>query len=173
MGTKRKRWVTPRSVKFSLGLIVLTFMLSSWLCGKQGKPLSGRVIGVHDGDTVTLLAGTAQYKIRLFGVDCPELGQPFGQNARKFTSALVFGKSVKVYYTSKDRYKRYLGTVHLADGRILNRELVANGMAWHYSQYSDDPITLGLQVKAKAGKRGLWSDPNPISPWQWRQAERE
>ncbi len=169
----KQRKVSMRNVKFVIGLIVLTFMFCSWLCGKQGKALSGKVISVHDGDTITILSGTTKYKIRLFGVDCPELGQPFGQNARQFTAGLVFGKTVKVFYSSKDRYRRYLGTVHLPNGKILNRELVANGMAWHYAQYSDDPITIGLQVKAKAKKLGLWRDSNAIAPWQWRQAERE
>lgn len=165
--------MTKKKWKLILGVVTLGFLLYTWISGRQGQPLAGKVISVHDGDTITILKGIQSYKIRLFAVDCPELGQSFGRNARQFTSDLVFGKQVTVYYTGKDRYQRYLGTVTTADGKNLNRELVKAGLAWHYKAYSDDPILAGLEVKARMAKKGLWADPQATAPWNWRKARRE
>lgn len=169
-----QRALTIRSkIRLVIGILVIGFFLFTWISGRDGKTLAGKVISVHDGDTVTLLRDKTSYKIRLDGIDCPELGQAFGNNARQFTADLVFGKEVTAYYQSKDRYGRYLGTVITKEGKNLNRELLKAGLAWHYKHYSEDLILAGLETKARLDKTGLWADRRAIPPWVYRQRRRE
>lgn len=143
---------------------------------KAGKTaqLKGKVVGVSDGDTVDVLIGGKAARVRLFGVDCPEKRQPFGAAAKKFTSTLVFGREVKVVVRDVDRYGRTVAEVVLADGRILNRELVKAGLAWWYKRYAPDAHELGiLEAEARAAGRGLWADKAPIRPWDFRTAGRK
>ena len=132
------------------------------------RDLLGRVTAVHDGDTLTLLVGTTQHKIRLNGIDAPELGQAYGTRARQFLSALVFGKTVTVRVVDVDRYGREVGDVYVG-GVLANAELVRAGMAWHYKHYSKDATLAELEVQARAEKRGLWADPKAMAPWNYRR----
>jgi len=109
---------------------------------------------------------------RLFGIDTPELGQPFGNNAKQALSGMVFGKSVTISSTGKDRYGRTLGTVFSQDKGNLNAELIHMGMAWHYRRYSNSTAMQGFEDYAKENKIGLWADKNPIAPWDWRKGKR-
>lgn len=132
--------------------------------------LSGKVVGVHDGDTFTLLTkDTIQVKVRLHGIDCPELKQDFGQKAKQFTSSKIFGKTITVQSKGKDRYGRVLGIVKLSDGSVLNELLLSNGLAWHYKKYDSNAAWAQLEVKARQAKAGLWAMPNPVAPWDWRK----
>ncbi|MCX7037922.1 MAG: thermonuclease family protein [Spirochaetes bacterium] len=133
---------------------------------KVGR-LTGNVVAIHDGDTLTLLVGTVQHKIRLNGIDAPELRQPFSQRSRQFLADLCFGKLVTVRVVDVDKYGREVGDVDV-DGVPVNAELVRAGLAWHYKQYSKDATLAALEVEARSGKRGLWADPNPIPPWEFR-----
>ncbi len=141
------------------------------------KEFSGAVVGVSDGDTITVLHNGKGERIRLHGIDCPEKRQAFGNRAKQFTSTLVFGNTVTVQVLDRDRYGRTVGEVLLPDGRSLNRELVKAGFAWWYWRYTPDDETLAqLEREARAGKRGLWADPHPVPPWEWRarrKRERE
>ena len=139
---------------------------------QKGQTLSGEVVGVSDGDTLTLLVGRTTYKIRLNAVDCPESKQAFGTQAKQFTSNMVFGKTVTVKVTDKDRYGRLVGDV-LIGGKSLNQELLRAGMAWHYKQYSKDQELARLELEARSAKRGLWRDSNPTPPWDWRRQKRK
>lgn len=131
--------------------------------------ISGKVTGVHDGDSFTLLApGNVEMKIRLHGVDCPELKQDYGQRAKQFTSSQIFGKTVTVKSSKKDRYGRTIGTVYLANGQILNELLLQNGLAWHYKKYDSNAYWAQLETNARNAKRGLWAISNPIPPWTYR-----
>jgi len=131
---------------------------------------TGKVVGVTDGDNITVLHNGQGEKIRLHGIDCPEKGQAFGTVAKQFTSALAFGKEVTVTVYDTDRYGRTVGTVKLLDGRILNQELVKAGLAWWYRQYAPKDATLErLETEAKNEKSGLWVDPHPVPPWEWRK----
>ncbi len=153
----------------SLALVLVALLAIRLLSVKE---IRGKVVSIQDGDTITVLQGGATYKVRLFAVDCPEKGQAFGNVAKQFTSDLVFGKTVKVKYEELDRYQRYLGTVY-RDELNLNRELVKAGLAWHYKQYSKDPVLAALEVKARLAKKGLWADPRAIPPWEFRRQSRE
>ena len=135
---------------------------------KEIHDLLGRVTAVHDGDTLTLLVGTTQHKIRLNGIDAPELGQAYGTRARQFLSALVFGKTVTVRVVDVDHYGREVGDVYVG-GVLANAELVRAGMAWHYKQYSKDATLAELEMQARAEKRGLWADPKAMAPWNYRR----
>jgi micrococcal nuclease len=136
--------------------------------------LTGKVIGISDGDTITVLQDKTQYKIRLYGIDCPESHQDFGTKAKQFTSDLVFGKQVKVVQQDMDRYGRTVGIVYTGDV-CVNQEIIKNGFAWLYQRYCDTPICQEwskLEQQARIGKIGLWSQPNPIPPWEFRRGNK-
>jgi len=128
----------------------------------------GRVVKVADGDTLTILdAANAQHKIRLYGIDAPESRQAFGQKSKQHLSSLVFGKDVRVTYRSRDKYGRILGTIYV-DGLDVNLEMIRAGLAWHYKRYDKNPAYAAAESEARSAKRGLWSDPNPTPPEQFR-----
>lgn len=158
----------------SAALLALTLVAGLVSCrppaGRQ--TFDGKVVGVADGDTLVVLDGTAQVRVRLHGIDCPERGQAFGSAARRLASSLAFGKTVTVRSRGKDRYGRLLGEVVLPDGRSLNRELVAAGMAWHYARYSDDEELAKAERQARKARVGIWSEPDPVAPWSFRAAGR-
>lgn len=155
------------SMKKTIGLFLLLAI------SIQTFALYGRVVGVHDGDSFTLLDdNNVQYKIRLHGIDCPELNQPFGKAAKQFVSDLIFGKYVNVETNKKDRYGRTIGIVTLANNTILNEVTLKNGYAWHYLEYDTNPLWSELETNAKANKLGLWLDLNPIAPWEWRKLKK-
>lgn len=132
--------------------------------------LTGKVVGVSDGDTLTVLTPErTQVRVRLHGIDAPESGQDFGSRAKQAASDLAFGKQVTVQVRDTDRYGRTVGEVILDDGRSLNREMVREGLAWHYVKFAPKDAELArLQADAKEAGRGLWSQPNPVPPWDWR-----
>jgi micrococcal nuclease len=139
----------------------------------QTFALYGRVVGVQDGDSFTLLDdNNVQYKIRLHGIDCPELNQPFGKAAKQFVSDLIFGQYVNVETNKKDRYGRTIGIVTLANHSILNEAILKNGYAWHYLEYDNNPVWNDLESIAKSNKLGLWAGLNPIEPWVWRKMKK-
>ena len=128
----------------------------------------GKVVGVIDGDSIRVMHEGKAEQIRLIGVDCPEKRQPFGTRAKEYTSELAFGQEVTVYGDSRDRYGRTLAEVLLPDGRSLNQALLRAGLAWWFRKYSKD-LRLGeLERQARNAKLGLWAEPHPVPPWEWR-----
>lgn len=141
--------------------------------------LEGRVVGVSDGDTVTVLDDTnTQWKIRLMGIDAPEKKQAFGNRSKESLSALVFDRQVTVEYSKKDKYGRTVGKIVVNDVDA-NIEQVKAGMAWHYKKYQSeqsdaDRIAYSqAEDRARAGKVGLWLDPEPTPPWDWRKQRKQ
>ena len=153
---------------FVLVLLAATIGASGCHRRPNREPFDAKVVGVSDGDTITVLHGTTPVKVRLNGIDCPEKRQPFGSRAKQLTSELAFGKTVTVRPVGKDRYGRTLADVTLPDGRVLNQELVAAGMAWHYTQYSKDKSLARLERQAREARVGLWSEARPVAPWDFR-----
>lgn len=150
-------------------------ILAFAVCQASADTLTGRVVGVTDGDTITVLdAANNQHKIRLSGIDCPEKNQPYGQAAKQSLSDQVFDRQVSVESDKRDRYGRVVGKV-LADGRDANLEQLRRGLAWHYKKYEneqplDDRLVYRAEEEgARAARRGLWADPAPIAPWDWRK----
>jgi len=147
-------------------LTILTLLLAFTASAFE---FSGKVVAVADGDTITVLyKGKQQYKVRLQHIDCPESSQAFGTKAKQTLSAKVFGKIVSVKWTERDKYKRILGDVYIGKRRI-NAEMVNEGMAWHYKFFSKDASIGAIEAKARAAKRGIWSQPNPVPPWEFRR----
>ena len=140
--------------------------------------IEGRVVGVADGDTLTVLdSSNNQHKIRLAGIDAPEKKQPFGNVSKKSLSDLVYGKQVIVDYNKQDRYGRTVGKV-LIDGVDTNLEQVKRGLAWFYKKYQNEqPLQdrldyLHAQETAEKSKVGLWIEPTPIPPWDFRKQKK-
>lgn len=136
--------------------------------------LSGRVVGIIDGDTLTLLSPRSeQIRIRLADIDAPEHRQPYSERSRQTLSTLAFGKLARVQIRDTDRYGRTVGRLFVG-GLDVNAEMVRRGAAWVFRRYSDDPALLQLEANARASRLGLWSLPEAqrIPPWEWRQAAR-
>ena len=136
---------------------------------------SGKVIGVADGDTITVLNDKHPVKIRLYGIDCPEKRQPFGKRAKQFTSDLVFGKEVDIEPIAIDRYGRTVAFVGVGNLSV-NEELIKEGLAWVYVHYCKLPSCTewqSLQLTAQTEKRGLWGDSGHIAPWEYRRQKRK
>jgi len=130
---------------------------------------NAKCVRVIDGNTLAVLRDEKEVKIRLDSIDCPEMNQPFGKKAKQHLSKWVFGKQITVHSTGEDRFKRTLAFVDVDDFGEVNKNLIADGMAWHFKKYSNN-ITLDLfEQDARRRKAGLWSDPNPIPPWEWRK----
>jgi micrococcal nuclease len=136
--------------------------------------IAGKVIGITDGDTITVLRDGIPERVRLDGIDCPERRQPFYGEAKRYAAELAFGTSVIVRVKGHDRWKRAIGQVVLPDGRVLNHELARAGLAWWFRKYALSHTTLqSLEDEARAAKRGLWADANPVAPWDFRTQSRQ
>jgi micrococcal nuclease len=143
------------------------------LAAKPGPPVDGRVVKIADGDTLTVLDGSnVQHKIRLAGIDAPEKGQPFGTKARENLAGKVFGQTVHVEVIDVDRYRREVGRIYLGE-RFINAEMVRDGFAWRYVTYDKPGEFTAGENDAREHHRGLWADPNPVPPWEWRKMKRE
>lgn len=151
-------------------MIGLILAFTSLVLAAVQVDFEGKVVGITDGDTITVLVGTDPVKVRLNGIDAPEKKQPFGTQSRAKLGELAFGKTVTVHSAGKDRYGRTLGTV-LADGQSVNLKMVETGLAWHYAQYSKDAALADAEKAARAARRGLWADPKPVAPWEFRKAK--
>ena len=154
--------------------LIATFVwIVTVLTSSAATSISGKVVSVADGDTITVLDGdNRQTKIRLHGIDCPESAQPFGTTAKQFTSGKAFGKNVSVIVKDRDRYGRTVGVVMVGKENV-NLALVRAGLAWWYRQYAPDDKTLQeAEQTARKAKLGLWSQPNAIAPWDWRRGKR-
>jgi len=159
------------------GSICLLF-LASIACTALGSEIVGQVVGVADGDTITVLVdGHDSVKVRLAGIDAPEKAQPFGAVSKRHLSDRVFGRPVTVEWTKKDRYGRVIGRV-LADGEDVCLDQVRSGLAWHYKHYASEQAAgqrtayAAAEEQARQEKAGLWSQPNPVPPWEFRHPER-
>jgi micrococcal nuclease len=178
------------SCRAAVGRAVVAGVLLILGGAARAESLLGRVVGVTDGDTVTVLdAVKAQQKIRLAGIDAREKGQPFGNRAKENLSRLVFGKDVRVAWRKKDRYGRLVGTVWVVSPNMpcigkpdCPKNLDAGlaqltvGLAWHYKKYAGEQETQQrgqyefAEVEAKARRVGLWAYANPVPPWEWRHS---
>ena len=135
--------------------------------------ITGRVVRVPDGDTVTLLVDRRQVRVRVGDIDAPEVtGQPYGQASRRSLSEMVAGVDVSVDVKDRDAYGRVVGPLY-RNGVNIGREQVRRGYAWAAGRYNRDPLTYPLQLQARYARRGLWADPDPVPPWEWRATRRE
>ena len=153
-------------------LFALLLLIFTALSACSSEENTCRVVGISDGDTLTCLAkNNRQIKVRLAEIDAPEKKQAFGQKSKKALSDMVYLRDVRLSLKGQDRYQRTLAIVYYQDKNI-NLEMVKQGMAWAYKQYSHDPVYLQAQENAQAKRIGLWTDNNPIEPSQWRRQEK-
>lgn len=144
--------------------IVVSFVVAS---RGASADVVGRVVAVHDGDTITVVAAGRNIRVRLHGIDAPERGQPFSNASRHALEALVAGREVRILERGHDGYGRLLGRV-LHGTLDVNAEQVRLGHAWVFRRFVDDATLLALEAEARAARRGLWRDPQALAPWQWR-----
>jgi endonuclease YncB( thermonuclease family) len=167
--------MTTSALRLPLAIVAL-FLSASAVFAVQDqtdppKPFTGKVVKVADEDTITVLVDDVQHRIRLAGIDAPESKQAFGTKAKKILADKVFGKEVKVVWRTRDRYKRIIGDIYLGDC-WLNLEMVEEGYAWHYVYFSKDRRLAKAEKEAKDNKRGLWVDPDPTPPWEFRKMKK-
>jgi micrococcal nuclease len=138
----------------------------------QALAWQGKAIHISDGDTITVLTSDKQQvRIRLYGIDAPEMGQDFGRRAKDFASSMVGNKMVDVEVLDTDRYGRTVAVI-LVDGKNLNEELIRAGLAWVYPQYCKATFCrewYRLEEAARKAKIGLWSHPDAVPPWEYRR----
>lgn len=137
--------------------------------------VEGRVVGVTDGDTITVLDGDRkQHIVRLGGIDAPERAQPSGRAARENLSGLVFDRRVEARCWKVDQYRREVCAVFVGQ-RDVGLAMVRDGYAWHFKRFANEQSPQEreeysmAEQSASAAKRGLWKDEHPIPPWDWRR----
>jgi len=166
-------WQMMRALATGAAFIVVVAAMLAAIPATAAEPLTGKVVSVTDGDTVRVLdADNVQHKVRLDGIDAPERGQPFGTVARDRLASLVMGKAVTVHNDGRDKWGRTLGRIEI-EGQDVNRRMVADGMAWHYSRFNNDTRLAAAERAARAAGRGLWAEAKPVPPWEWRAGEKE
>ncbi len=156
------------SNRFSIGALLALLILPELSFGGE---LLGRVVGIADGDTFTLLtAEKVEVRIRLAEIDAPESGQPFGDKSRNALARLIFGKNIRVVVQTTDRYGRIVGRPFVDEVDVC-AEMVRSGAAWVYRRYLRDENLLSVEAEARAEKEGVWglSEAENMPPWEWRR----
>ena len=150
--------------------IAFLFIFLSFNVAFSQTMLIAKVIEIKDGDTVVVLDNlNNQTTLRLAEVDCPEKKQPFGTKAKQFTSDKIYQKTIKYIVTNIDRYGRSIAKIYYDDNKYLSEEIIRYGFGWHYKKYSKSIVLAKLEEEATKNKRGLWIDPNPIYPSDFRR----
>jgi micrococcal nuclease len=157
--------------------LLLLFLIAGCTTGisqTRGTVITGKAIKIIDGDTFDLLTDdNRNIRVRLFGIDCPERGQPFYKVCKNALADRCNGQPLKIIKRDQDRYKRMVADVYtVTDNQWINEQMVACGFAWHFTRYSNNSILAAAGQQAKAAKLGLWKDPSPVAPWEWRQQKR-
>lgn len=154
-------------------LPLVLFSVFIFDCPAFAASFSAKVVAVVDGDTVRIQLSDTKATVVLYGIDCPELTQSFGAEAKKFTDEKCYGKVVSIELMGKDKMDRLLGVISLPDGTNLNHELVKQGLAWWSDKYAPkDEMLKRYHSAAKTSHRGLWSASNPVPPWIFRNGEK-
>ena len=160
------------------GWLALAIWLLAAIPSANAAELHGTVVKVYDGDTITVLdADRQQHKIRLSGIDAPELGQAFGRVSRQHLADQVAGRTVVIEWSKRDKYKRIVGKI-LLDGRDINITLIEAGLAWHYKKYASEQSPVDreryarAEARARVARAGLWREKHPSPPWEYRKARK-
>lgn len=146
-------------MKLLLTLFGLTMLAPAW---------AHKVVGITDGDTLTLLVDKSQVVVRLANIDAPEKNQAYSEQARQSLSSLCFGKDAQYQEHDVDKYGRVVASI-TCGGTDISRIQVERGLAWVYTRYNKDLTLPGLEAMARRDKRGLWSHPDPVPPWEFRR----
>jgi micrococcal nuclease len=173
------RWLVDASAgEDCMGLRLTAIALSvGFLISLSAAPARAaepaKCLAVIDGDTMNIDRGKGKERVILYGIDCPEVDQPGGAEAKKFTDDRCWKKTLSIEEKGTDRSGRIIAVVMMPDGKSLNEELVRRGLAWWSDKYAPKDATLkGLQATAQMTKTGLWAAPNPVAPWIWRNGQK-
>ncbi len=157
-------------MKLRVIFLVLFLLLSQ----AEAFSFNGEVVGVLEGSAIEVVRLGKAQRIHLYGLDCPEKGQPYGDDVKPAVSALVFAMEVTVEPHGKDKYGRIMADVLLADGTNVSHVLVKEGRCWWARKSAPDDAELErLELEAREAKKGLWEDPEPIPPWEFRKTQRK
>ncbi len=156
-----------------LWFLVLLLVLVTLYLALSVTEYQGKVVRILDSNTIEVLHNQRPERFRLKGIDCPEIGQAYGKRAKQATSDLVFDKNVTLETHGKDKYGRTTADVTLPDGTNVNHRLVKDGWCWWYRKYAPLNTELEqLEKSAREAKKGLWADPHPVPPWEWRKRSK-
>jgi len=158
------RYLTIPAILLATGLLLAS-------PPKVVEEFSGKVVGITDGDTITVLVNKESINVRLEGIDAPESRQSFGTKSKQALSEMVFGKAVTVKKIGEDRYGRTLGFVIVGE-LDANAKMIEDGWAWHFKKYNDEERLAKLEVEARSAKRGLWTEATPLAPWEYRARQK-
>jgi endonuclease YncB( thermonuclease family) len=148
----------------------MTQLVLAVACLISADSITGKVVKVTDGDTITVLVEQRQVKVRLSAIDAPERKQDYSQKSTDALADLVFGKEVRIVSQGNDRYGRTIGDVFVGQMNV-NEKLVEDGWAWNFFKYSQSQRLVELEREARDAKRGLWAGPSPVAPWEYRAEE--
>ena len=158
---------------------ILSLILFITVMQANAKIITGRVVSIADGDTITVLdSEKTQHKIRLMGIDAPEKSQAYGQASKQNLSNMVLGKIVSIEWVKYDRYHRIVGKVLINEMDVC-LEQVKNGFAWHYKQYQNEQsmkdrlIYANAELTARNEEIGLWRDVEPVEPSHFRHKKQK
>lgn len=153
-------------------VITLLLIVLPILCSAQRFPV--KVVGISDGDTFTAVNDdNLQLKIRIYGIDAPEKKQAFGNKSKGYLSSLIFEKRIIIDVQSKDRYGRYIAYVYSPEGNDISLLMLHEGMAWHFKKYDNNKVYEDAENVAQKAKRGIWSDPQAMAPWDFRAKKKK
>ena len=163
--------VNRRLFYLSPALIAVLILIAA----RPATAFSGTVVSIQDGDTLTVLTPTkSQFRIRLAGIDAPEYNQAFGTRSKQNLARLVFGKNVNLDCGKDESYGRLVCKILLPSGEDVCLDQIATGLAWHYKQFEneqtpqDRKLYAAAEDAARAAHIGLWADPYPVAPWDFR-----
>lgn len=150
---------------------LILFLLLTALA--RAGSFSGNVVGISDGDTITVLkGGREQVKIRIYGIDAPEEKQAFGERSKQELARLIFKKTIRYDEVDVDRYGRTIARVYIGD-MDAGTEMVMRGFAWWYREYAPkESVLRSAEAEARTARRGLWRDKDPTPPWGFRATTR-
>lgn len=152
-------------------LFIFLFAVIPVLC--MAQRFTVKVVGISDGDTFTAINNdNLQLKIRIYGIDAPEKKQAFGNKSKEYLSSLIFGKNVTVNVQSQDGWGRHIAYVYTQDGQDVSLLMLQAGMAWHFVKYDNTASYSAAETRARRDNKGLWTDKNPIAPWDFRSQSR-
>lgn len=150
---------------------IISEVLGRWHENRHGA-FPARVIGVSDGDTVTVLTPYREkVTVRLEGIDAPEKGQHYGDQSRKMLRDMIAGQDVLIVPKEQDQYGRTVGRIYFGE-QDINKQMISLGVAWHFTRYSREVSLMTAQFTAKSEKRGLWATGDAVEPWEWRKQRR-
>lgn len=174
-----RRYFKPSTARYIVVVIVLALVLSTYSTSPDNEhdlSWTGRVTGVADGDSITVVrldgGSRERVRIRLYGIDAPERDQPFGERSGRFVHDMIYGREVTIRDFGPDQYERTVGMVITSDGVNVNERVVREGLAWVYDYFCRDPVCddwRDLEERARDSGIGLWADEVPVAPWEWRR----